>query len=385
MQDRIFFQDLFFCSQKQENLLMQHMMHFASTLSLLLALITSLSASPISPRQGHPGDALVRTVYQFPNETWVENLAVRANGKILVTLISAPEVWEVDPFATPTTAELVYRFPDAISLLGIAEYAPDVFAVNVGNWSDVTSTFQAGSWSVWSLDMGGRNADSGWSHGAQPRCEAHKITDMPSALFLNGMAALPANPSTLLVVDAGAGTIYRLDTVTGAHSIAINNPYLKPNATFPVILGVNAVHFQPGINDYVYFTNTFKSPAFARIPIHPTDGTQIGPVEVVVDSVADLEGAPDDFTFNAGGNAAYIANGAFDGLLKVDVPSGTTEVVIGGTDRSKIVGQTACHFGRTEEDLKKGTLYITNTGGIAVPPPRGIVGGSVFALDTALL
>lgn len=359
------------------------------TISFLLSPLTI--SHPLQPRQGNPGDSLIRTVYQFPNETWVENLAVRSNGKILVTLISAPEVWEVDPFATPTTAELVHRFPDAISLLGIAEYAPDVFGVNVGNWSDKTSTYEAGSWSTWSIDMrehwGGEH-HSGWGKHHGPHHggpEVHKIADISPAFFLNGMTPLSANPSTLLFADAGAGLIYRLDTMTGAYSIAIDDPALKPNTSFPVTLGVNGIHFRPGEDDYVYFTNTFMPPAFGRIPIDPMTGAQTGPVETIVESTTEFTGAPDDFTFDSTGKTAYIANGALSGLLKVSFPSGKTEVLVGGTDKSETPGETACHFGRTKQDIRKGTLYITNTGGIAVPPPSGIVGGSVFALDTAEL
>jgi hypothetical protein len=94
-------------------------------------------------------------------------------------------------------------------------------------------------------------------------------------------------------------------------------------------------------------------------------------------------GNPDDFTFDSTGAAVYIASEALDGLVKVDPSSGKTEVLLGGTENSKIIGQTACHFGRTKEDVEKGTLYITNDGGIAVPPPQRIVGRGLYALDTA--
>ena len=109
-----------------------------SALVLLFSIVTTFaSTSPLLTPRGSldkaTGSTLLRTVYEFPNETWVENLGQRANGKILVTLISAPEVWEIDPLTTPPTAELIYRFPDATSALGIAEYQLDVFAVNVGN------------------------------------------------------------------------------------------------------------------------------------------------------------------------------------------------------------------------------------------------------------
>ena len=357
--------------------------------ALYFCATTGSSQTLLTPRQDKPGDSIVRKIYQFPNETWIENLVVRANGKILVTLISTPEVWEIDPFATPTTAELIYHFPDAISCAGIAEYAPDSFAVNVGNFSDKTFKYDVGSYSVWSIDMrshwkgGWDKTHHGGRHHEKPK--VHKIADVPSAKFLNGMTTLPGSPNMVLLADSAAGLIYRLDTVTGAYSVAIDDPALKPNTSAPVLLGVNGIHTRPGDDEFIYFTNTLMAPAFSRIPINPRTGAKKGPDEVVVESVAALGGGPDDFCFDRTGKAAYIADGALYGLLKVAVASGETEVVVGGTPKSRVVGQTACNFGRTKEDVEKGTLYITTNGGIEAPPPRGIFGGCVFALDTTEL
>jgi hypothetical protein len=38
-----------------------------------------------------------RVIHQFPVPSWVENLAIRSNGQIVVTFSSAPEVFLVDP------------------------------------------------------------------------------------------------------------------------------------------------------------------------------------------------------------------------------------------------------------------------------------------------
>lgn len=349
-----------------------------------LALFTCTLSQSLEPRQVPPGNKLVRTVYQFPNETWIENLAIRSNGKILVTLISAPEVWEVDPFAEPTTAELVYSFPDAISLLGIAEYAPDVFAVNVGNFTYQTVTSEKGSWSVWSLDLREHGHSHPWpGHGGdKEECKARKITDIPAAELLNGMSSLPTNPSTLLVADSGLGVVWHVDAMTGSYEIGIDEPEMKPNTSVPLHLGVNGIRFAPDFDGYAYFTNTFKTPHFNRVPID-AEGKATGPVEVILDTVTP-GGVPDDFSIDHEGNA-YIADGAFNGLLKVAIAEMSTQIVVGGTDRSKIVGQTACNFGRAKRDVRRRTLYVTNTGGLAAPPPRGIEGGAVYVLDTAKL
>ena len=60
----------------------------------------------------------------------MENIAVRSNGKILVTLINTPQVWQIDPVSN--SADLVHEFPHAISAMGIAEYGDDIFAVVSG-------------------------------------------------------------------------------------------------------------------------------------------------------------------------------------------------------------------------------------------------------------
>lgn len=80
------------------------------------------------------GRTTLRTVYQFPNPTWVENLAVRSNGHLLLTLLSTPDLYQLDPNSGSTAgAKLVYHFPEYTGLCGIVEIENDVFAVVAGN------------------------------------------------------------------------------------------------------------------------------------------------------------------------------------------------------------------------------------------------------------
>lgn len=37
-------------------------------------------------------NARAQKIYQFPNNTWAENIAIRRNGGLLVSLITTPEV-----------------------------------------------------------------------------------------------------------------------------------------------------------------------------------------------------------------------------------------------------------------------------------------------------
>ena len=346
-----------------------------SALTLFLPIFaTFTSALPPVARKTPLGNALLRTIYQFPNETWVENLAVRANGKILVTLVTTPEVWEVDPFAS--TAELIYHFPDALSVTGIQEWAPDNFAVNVGNFSIEKDEAIAGSYSVWNIDM----CETGSKHRDHARVK--KITDIPQAKFLNGMTNLPASPSTLLLADSG-GFVWRMNARTGTYSIAIDNRALKPNESVALKLGVNGIHVRPSEPDSLYFSTSFSPIVWGRILINAHTGAQTAHVETIVarsQHPPDLyTGANDDFAFDSKGNI-WGDDAPTDDLVKVSVPGGEVEII---AEAPQLIGNTACNFGRTKGDVEKGTLYITTNGGIAFPPPGGIVGGKVMALDTA--
>lgn len=137
-----------------------------------------------------PWKAETRTIYQFPNNTYVENLAVRPNGQILVNILTSPQVWLVDP-DLPDRAVLIHEFPSVLGLSGIVEYQPDTFAIAGGNISLTTGESVVGSWSIWSLDLRGLNITSNESVTTQPP-GMREIADVPPASFLDGLALLPS-------------------------------------------------------------------------------------------------------------------------------------------------------------------------------------------------
>lgn len=79
--------------------------------------------------------AEARTIYGFPNNTYVENLAVRSNGQILVNIPNSSEVWLIDP-EFPNRAVIVHEFSSMLGLSAIVEYEPDVFA---NSWWELIS------------------------------------------------------------------------------------------------------------------------------------------------------------------------------------------------------------------------------------------------------
>lgn len=88
----------------------------------------------------------VRIIHEFPRGTWIDNLAIRSNGLILATLLSAPEIYQVDPKAG--AASLATKIPTAAGLIGVAEIDKDVYYVVAGNYSVAKLTAKAGKFSV---------------------------------------------------------------------------------------------------------------------------------------------------------------------------------------------------------------------------------------------
>jgi hypothetical protein len=339
-----------------------------SNLYLAIATFTSLVSGRPAEQTDNTAKKL-RDVIVFPNGTWVENIAVRSNGNLLVTLINLPEVWEVNPLSG--AAELVYSFPNANVSLGIAEVEHDIFAVNVGNFSG-PGIGVPGSWSVWTLD---------YNHHA-PRSNkptGKKVTAIPSAVFLNGLAALPTKPGVILTGDSFLGEIFAVDTLNGHYSVAIDVPELARNTTSQIQLGVNGIRIHDG---YLYFTNSDNAPLFAKIPLS-INGSAAGPVETIAKSPQypiNVGFQADDFALDTTAKHAFIATNPSNIIVKITIATGEQQVIAGKEFSASVAGATGVAFGRNRYDTQ--TLYIVTDGGLADPSSAGVTGGKILALDT---
>ena len=269
-----------------------------------------------------------RDVYQFPNETWIENIAVRSNGDLLVTLIFEPKVWQIDP--RTGAGNLVRRFDEVTSVFGIAEASPDIFAVAVGNWS-YTNQVQAGTWSIWTVDF-----------NSQP-ISVTKVTDLPQARYLEGMTPCLTLSGTILSADSARGLIYSVDTTTGDYSTVISNSYLKPNKTAIVPLGVNGIHtyIDSSAQQWLYFSNTFAQPFLGRIPLTSTCEAAGDVQEILAYAPGDVEA--DDFALDGDGNA-YVTTNTANSVVKV-TGDGSVTTVVGGSNKTVVAGaDSAGHF-----------------------------------------
>lgn len=341
------------------------MVHFCQFLLLPSLLLVNLASAIPHPRSSNP---TIHTIYEFPNETWVENIAVRSNGNLLLNILSTPSLYELNPFhATPGSAQLLHTFPFATGLAGIAEIEPDVFAVVAGNWSITTFDTTPGSWSVWNVDF---------NHPDRKGLPAvSKMADLPKASFLNGMTLLAPGSPYLLVADSVLGVVWRLNHLTSQYEVILESPLMQP-VPGPIALGINGIHV---FDSFVYFTNSFQG-LFARVPVNiygPDAGSATGDYEVVANN-----GASDDFAFDKEGNA-YITQDPSDALQLV-TKQGNVHVLAGNVNSTIVEGDTADAFGRTPWD--ENILYIVTNGGIAgLVPGTEIVGGKVIAVDVGAL
>ncbi|KAK1242803.1 hypothetical protein MKX08_005615 [Trichoderma sp. CBMAI-0020] len=319
----------------------------------------------------------VRTLYEFPKDSYIENIAVRSNGQILMTDLSKSELFLFDPsVAGPNTPILLHDFDESLGLAGIAEYQPDVFAVISGNYSFTSAVQVVGTWKVWSVDLRGVGitTDNGQAKLSSPPV-VKNIAHVKPAHFLNGLTVLSEVDQTLLISDVNGGLIWSLDIKTGSYDVAINNTFTALYSSPPFSAsGVDGVHVR---GDSAYFTN-FGNGTFNKVLINE-DGTPAGPVTTIANTKGPLD-QYDDFAFDCDGNAFVVTGGG--NTIEMISTDGKTQVYIAGNLNSTAIAEpTSCAFGRGPHD--KHILYVVTAGGMETPVNGNtVVGGQLVAVKT---
>lgn len=326
-----------------------------------LSLLSSALALPAAEHT-HSLPLPVEIIHQFPYPTWVQDLAVRECGKILVTLLTTPDLYEIDPLNGNHQATLVHNFPDHLGLTGITELEPNIFYVAGGNVSILPAAGSAtstnftlgggdvpGAWDVYKVDLTKENAPA----------KVSKVANFPQALDIDGVTVLDANH--LLLADSVAGLVYKLNVRTGKVTTVIDDPALKGLPA--IVIGVHKLRIR---GSTLFFDNSAQA-TFAKVPIH-ADGTAAGPV-VILSTGINSNG----FDFDPKGDAFFTENtpNAF-GYVPV---GGGKQTILAGVpleDASQLPGPQSCEFGRTPSDFE--TLYLTTTGGLASDPTLKVGG-----------
>jgi len=338
-------------------------MIWKGALPALLSLFTAVSCSDCS--SSLPASIRAppsRTVIRFNDvPTWVENIAARANGNLLLTLfLPNASLYQVEnPSSRSPTLSLAHHFEEVDGLLGITESTPDKFFVLGGKLVDTTTPVN-GTFVLFEVSFASTSAVS-----------VRTVAHFPDAVLPNGVTTIPEARHIAIVADSDAGLIFRVDTRTGRHETIIQGPETARTK----IVGANGVTVRDG---YLYWTNSDLISVY-RIRIDsggfPARGAK---VELVVA----VKGAPlfDDFAFDERGNIWVATN--LDNELYVADLCGSSKLVLGGPNNTLLAGDTAAVFGRTRAD--RGVLYVSTsgafaTGGVNGQPPEP---GTVVAVDT---
>ncbi|KAM4054318.1 hypothetical protein HRG_005204 [Hirsutella rhossiliensis] len=197
-----------------------------------------------------------RLVAQFPVGTWIENIAVRPNGNILVTSLAPnASLYEIsNPQSESPTVTLHFTISTISSLSGITEVDDDCFCIVGGNFSPSGS--DRGAFSVWVVDFKNR-------HGPEMR----RAASLPDAVLPNGATKLPHTENTVLIADSTLGLVWKVHVHTGEHEIALQLPEMSPQAggNSSALVGINGIHAWKG---RLWWTNSANASLY-RVRIMP--------------------------------------------------------------------------------------------------------------------
>ncbi|KAL8921530.1 MAG: hypothetical protein Q9208_005684 [Pyrenodesmia sp. 3 TL-2023] len=310
----------------------------------------------------------VRVIREFPKGTFIENIALRRNGQILITLVAPrPELYQVDPLSIRPPI-LIHTFADYTSAFGIVEVDTDVFYVVTGNVTFEPLEPVPGASSVFEVDL------SKFSPRKKTPAAVRKVADFRGSTLLNGATLLSRDRGEILIADSGAGSVWKLNVRTGATAkIITDDPLLKPKPGSMPVNGINGVRTRNGV---LYFTNS-NFETFNQVALN-ADGSAAGPASTIANGVAG-----DDFVLDAKGQA-YVGLNVQNEVAKVEVPSGKVTVLAGSPqDQVTIAGPASAAFGRTVLDKK--SLYVVSNGGLqGYITGNFTVGGRVSRIDLGL-
>jgi sugar lactone lactonase YvrE len=278
-------------------------------------------------------------VASWPVGHFAENLAVTADGAVLVSLHSHQRI---DRYY-PATGEVGTWTTLPAPVAGLAMDAAGTVWATGGELGRAPGL-------IWRIDASGR---------------AELWTSIADAVFLNG-ATLHPHGDRLLVAESVTGRILAIDLQTPGATTWMADDRLKP--VTEGIPGANGVKFFGG---HVHVSVT-GSNLLLRGPLGG-DGACLH-LETWAENLR-----ADDFSFAADG-AAYIATHPANSVLRLGADGSRS--TLAGPDAGA-VGSTATAFGRATGDTQ--ALYVTTTGGLWSPYQGAPQPAKLLRLDVGVM
>lgn len=307
----------------------------------------------MSHNEGPHAPLPLSTLHAFPENYFIENIAVTRAGSLLLTVHNRNELIYLDPHATPLQPTVLHKFAEGVC--GIVEVEEDIFYVSSGTIGT------PGSWGIFRVDVSGYDGK-----GDAPGVE--KLVGVPDALFLNGSTLLSKDAGLILAADSLVKTIFCVDVKKGEVKAWLNDPVLGKVTAEPMIPGINGLAIY---KEHLYVSNT-DAQKLLRVAIDPTSHEATGAIETVQEHLN-----VDDFVFDDAGNA-YLTTHIFQSVVRLGA-DGKRERIAGGAEDPVVAGTTACAWGRTDKD--RGVLYVTTTGGMSYPVNGKIGPGRVLRIE----
>jgi hypothetical protein len=308
--------------------------------------------------------AKITTFAEFPKHTMLENLAMRADGSVLVVASPQRQVWYA-PAPTdglPVEPILLHTFDEAQLAQSLVEAEPDVFYVCT--YGDAT---------LHRFDL------RGWTPGMPT--SPTKVLDFESPAGPNGSCLLA--PGVMLFADCVEGLIWRVDlSDDGLHATARvwlkhdtmaaggGHPPVKFSATMEVPFpGINGLRYGPKTN-HVYYTTSSQN-LFMRVAVDPATHEPAGQPQ----HLADAKNV-DDLCLDENLGVAYITRHPDHIIERVPLEPGSSgpgrAVAAGEPFTDKMIGPTSIDWGRAPGDYGH-VAYVPTDGGVIQLPPDGVL------------
>jgi hypothetical protein len=296
----------------------------------------------------------VTTVAEFPPNYFLENLAVRTDGSILVTAENKYQLWYLPPYqGSPVQPLLLHTFEQPT--MGIVEAQPDVFYVTTSDLSKPQASY------LQRVDL--RN----WQPGMP--VPVHTVLQFPAPVqFLDGSCLIA--PGVIFETDATAGLIWRVDLSTDGMSatarVWLKDPTMELdyNNHIPAQPGINGIRYDAKTHS-LYYTSTAQM-FFMREQVDPTTLDPVKAPQLVA-----YGRQWDDFGIDANKDVAIATTHRQNSLewVPLNADGGQAmQTIASAPSDMQLLGPSSFAWGRGPNDY--GVVgYVTTDGGHTAPPP----------------
>jgi hypothetical protein len=297
--------------------------------------------------------AKLTIVAEFPEHFFLENMAVRNDGSMLITVQNRKELWFVPAPGARLPVQPLLLGTFELNTLFIVEWKPERFLLGA---ADIYDTHQA---RLYEIDL------RSWSPGASiaPRL----VLEFPKPwVGLNGACFVA--PSVLLAAGA-AELIWRVDVsddLSASARIWLQHDSMKnrPGEKKPEQPGTNGVQFDAKTS-YLYYTTTSQQ-MMLRVKVNPATQEPADLPEFVAGGRQ-----WDDFLIDEEASVTYVTTHRENTIDRVRLAhdgnrDGRT-VIVGEPFSEMLVGPSAGAWSRVPGERGRIAYFLTD-GGTAQPP-----------------